>query len=242
MRCWQSRRETANAIRCIGVEGIRPQAYDRPACRCSRRPSPPAWPRPSWSPPTSSARSPRRCWSRGGGASTRPARARATRAPPTCCGSPGGAPAALALVGRRGQGRGAGRRLGWAVGGHGLGVACGVAAVVGHVLPVTRGFRGGKGVATGAGMAVVLFPAAAAVAVAGVRGHDRGSAARCRSGRSSPPCCSPSAAAAFGAPGPRGGGPGGVRGADRRPPSRQHRSPAPGDEPRLGAERPGTTG
>ena len=57
--------------------------------------------------------------------------------------------------------------VGWAVGGHGLGVACGVAAVVGHVLPVTRRFRGGKGVATEAGMAVVLFPAASAVAVAG---------------------------------------------------------------------------
>lgn len=57
--------------------------------------------------------------------------------------------------------------VGWAAGGHALGVACGVAAVVGHVLPLTRRFRGGKGVATGAGMAVVLFPAAAAVAVAG---------------------------------------------------------------------------
>ena len=53
---------------------------------------------------------------------------------------------------------------GWVVGGHGLGVACGLAAVSGHVLPVTRGFRGGKGVATAAGMAVVLFPLAAAVA------------------------------------------------------------------------------
>lgn len=53
---------------------------------------------------------------------------------------------------------------GWAVGGHGLGVACGVAAVVGHVLPATRRFQGGKGVATGVGMALVLFPLAAAVA------------------------------------------------------------------------------
>ena len=53
---------------------------------------------------------------------------------------------------------------GWAVGGHGLGVACGVAAVVGHVLPVTRGLRGGKGVATGAGMAAVLYPVPLVVA------------------------------------------------------------------------------
>jgi acyl phosphate:glycerol-3-phosphate acyltransferase len=63
--------------------------------------------------------------------------------------------------------------LGWAIGGHGLGVACGVAAVVGHVAPVTprpgpgkRFFQGGKGVATGAGMAIVLFPLAALVSAA----------------------------------------------------------------------------
>ena len=48
--------------------------------------------------------------------------------------------------------------LGLATGNRAVGVACGLAAVVGHVFPVTRGLRGGKGVATGAGMAIVLVP------------------------------------------------------------------------------------
>jgi glycerol-3-phosphate acyltransferase PlsY len=39
-----------------------------------------------------------------------------------------------------------------------LGVACGLAAVLGHVLPITRGLQGGRGVATAAGMAAVLHP------------------------------------------------------------------------------------
>jgi glycerol-3-phosphate acyltransferase PlsY len=54
--------------------------------------------------------------------------------------------------------------IGWAAGGHGLAALCGLAAVVGHVLPVTRRLRGGKGVATGTGMALVVAPAALAVA------------------------------------------------------------------------------
>jgi len=48
--------------------------------------------------------------------------------------------------------------LGLATGNRAVGVACGLAAVVGHVFPITRGRRGGKGVATGAGMAIVLLP------------------------------------------------------------------------------------
>ncbi len=48
--------------------------------------------------------------------------------------------------------------LGWALDGRALGVACWVAAVVGHIFPLTRRFRGGKGVATAGGGALVLYP------------------------------------------------------------------------------------
>ena len=34
----------------------------------------------------------------------------------------------------------------------------GVAAIVGHMLPVTRRFKGGRGVATGGGVLLVLYP------------------------------------------------------------------------------------
>lgn len=48
--------------------------------------------------------------------------------------------------------------LGLATGNRAVAVACGLAAVVGHVAPITRRFQGGKGVATAAGMTVVLMP------------------------------------------------------------------------------------
>jgi glycerol-3-phosphate acyltransferase PlsY len=54
--------------------------------------------------------------------------------------------------------------IGLAVEGRMVGLACGAAAVVGHVLPITRRLRGGKGVATACGMVAVLFPVLALVA------------------------------------------------------------------------------
>jgi acyl phosphate:glycerol-3-phosphate acyltransferase len=45
------------------------------------------------------------------------------------------------------------------------GVAAGLAAFVGHIFPVYLNFRGGKGVATGAGVVAVLLPGPACVAV-----------------------------------------------------------------------------
>jgi glycerol-3-phosphate acyltransferase PlsY len=48
--------------------------------------------------------------------------------------------------------------VGLAVAGRGGAFALGVAAVIGHMFPVTRKFKGGKGVATAGGMLNVLYP------------------------------------------------------------------------------------
>ena len=57
--------------------------------------------------------------------------------------------------------------IGTAVDGRALGLACGLAAMVGHIAPPTRGLRGGgKGVATLGGACCFLYPLVAVAAVA----------------------------------------------------------------------------
>ena len=53
--------------------------------------------------------------------------------------------------------------MGLAVAGRGVGYILGVLAVLGHTYPVTRRFKGGKGVATAGGMLAVLNPVVSAV-------------------------------------------------------------------------------
>ena len=48
--------------------------------------------------------------------------------------------------------------VGLAVDGHRGAYILGVAAILGHMLPVTRRFKGGRGVATGGGVMLVIFP------------------------------------------------------------------------------------
>jgi acyl phosphate:glycerol-3-phosphate acyltransferase len=49
------------------------------------------------------------------------------------------------------------------LGGRAGGYVFGAAAIVGHIFPITRGLRGGKGVATGGGVLAVLHPIVAVV-------------------------------------------------------------------------------
>ncbi len=56
--------------------------------------------------------------------------------------------------------------LGLWIDGRPLAFVCGAAAIVGHMFPATRRFRGGKGVATGSGVLLVLYPIIAPLSVA----------------------------------------------------------------------------
>lgn len=53
--------------------------------------------------------------------------------------------------------------LGRIVAGDAGGYWCAATAIIGHVFPLTRGLRGGKGVATGSGTMIVLQPLVSAV-------------------------------------------------------------------------------
>ena len=46
-----------------------------------------------------------------------------------------------------------------------IAILCGLSAVIGHVFPVYVGFRGGKGVATGAGMLIAVAPVPVGIAI-----------------------------------------------------------------------------
>lgn len=55
--------------------------------------------------------------------------------------------------------------LGLVANGYPLAYACGAAAIVGHMFPVLRRFKGGKGVATGSGVLLIVQPILAPLAV-----------------------------------------------------------------------------
>lgn len=69
----------------------------------------------------------------------------------------GKGPAAIVMVGDSLKGLLA-AAIGSTLGGETVGVACALAAVIGHVFPIWHGFRGGRGVATAIGAAVWLTP------------------------------------------------------------------------------------
>src|SRR5438270_5403415 len=69
-----------------------------------------------------------------------------------------GTKAGLAVFGGDAAKGAAASAIGKAAGGPPLALACGLAAVLGHVFPVFRDFRGGRGVATAAGTVAVVEP------------------------------------------------------------------------------------
>lgn len=69
---------------------------------------------------------------------------------------------ALVLLGDAGKGALA-AGIGYLVGGRTLAWVAAAAAVAGHLWPVTRGLRGGKGVATAAGASLVCAPVASVI-------------------------------------------------------------------------------
>jgi glycerol-3-phosphate acyltransferase PlsY len=88
-------------------------------------------------------------------------------------GNPGASNVTRALGWRKGMwvyvldaGKGAlAAGLGLALDGRPLAYWCGAAAIVGHMFPVFRRFRGGKGVATGSGVLLIVQPILAPLAV-----------------------------------------------------------------------------
>ena len=74
--------------------------------------------------------------------------------------------------------------VGILVDGHLGAFVLGGAAIIGHMLPITRKFKGGRGVATGAGVVFVIFPLLAVSRVRCSGSSWCGSRTRLRSRRS----------------------------------------------------------
>ena len=106
---------------------------------------------------TCSGRSRARSWSPGAVVTTSTVRAAATRGRRTSLRLMGWKAAAIVLALDMGKGALA-AAVGLAIDGHRGAYILGVAAVAGHVFPITRNFKGGRGVATAAGVVAVIFP------------------------------------------------------------------------------------